>query len=125
MLPSGATDSCSPPTVTLTVGSPNCCASAGVRKIPLCPPAVMVREPSENTVGFAGPDSSSVRAFPVCRFVYVTVTKPVLRKVIDPSEALRTLKYDSSAGKATPTSNPQNDAGKGKGTGAPNCHSGP
>src|SRR5579859_6117217 len=125
MVPSAATDSVSLPTVTLTVGSPNRCASAGVRKIPLCPPAVTVREPSGNTVGFDGPDEFSVMVFPVARLVNENLTEPVLRKVVDPSEVLRILKNDLSTGKLTRILNPQNAADSVKGFAAANCHFGP
>src|SRR5215467_297180 len=79
------------PVVTLTVGSPNRCALAGVRNIKLCPLAAKVAEPSERTVNFEGPDKFSVMAFPVLRFVNEALAEPVKRRVMDPSETLRTL----------------------------------
>src|SRR5262249_28148695 len=69
----------------------------------------------------------AVMVFPVLRFVFVKVRLPVVRKVMDPSAALRILKYSLSTGKDTPIWNPQKSAGRmtGPGGGALNCHLGP
>src|SRR5262249_42997958 len=67
----------------------------------------------------------AVMVFPVLRFVFVKVKLPVTRRVIDPSAALRTLKYSLSTGKVTPIWNPQKSAGTVKGCPALNCHLGP
>jgi hypothetical protein len=54
----------------------------------------------------------ALEVFPVLRFVANTVNAPVLRKIMDPSPALRTLLYSLSTGKLSPTSNPQKSAGR-------------
>jgi hypothetical protein len=53
--------------------------------------AAKIAEPSGDKVTFTGPDTFSVMDFPVCRFVYETLKKPVWRKVIEPSEAFSNL----------------------------------
>jgi hypothetical protein len=126
MLPSGAAEPVTAPAVTLTVGSPNRFASAGARKTPVRPLTAKRAEPSANTVNFASPDTFSVMVFPVCRFVYETLKKPVRRKIIDPSEAFSSFSNLLSAWGVTRTLNPQNGAGKVKGCSAGrNCHLGP
>src|SRR5215470_456466 len=69
----------------------------------------------------------AVMVFPVLRFVFDKVKLPVMRRVMDPSAALRTLKYSLSTGKNTPIWNPQKSAGRmtSPGGGALNCHLGP
>src|SRR5215471_8006404 len=110
------TENASLPAVTLTVGSPNRVASAGDRmKGPFRPVCTSVIEPSEPMVAFPGPFSGTVMVFPVCRFVYETVTAPVKRKVMDPSAVLRTLVNSLLTGKLTRSLNPQTDAGRVKG----------
>ena len=59
------------------------------------------------------------------RLVFVTVSAPVMRKVMDPSAALRGLMYSLSTGKDTPIGNPQKSAGRVKGCPGTNCHLGP
>src|SRR5262249_18117376 len=125
MVPSGAVVWLNAPTVTLTVGSPNRLASAGARKTPTCPRSAKTMEPSEPTVTFPGPDKFSVMVLPVLTFVNEAELNPVTRKVIEPSEALRTLTNSLFTTGATRTLNPQNDAGKVKGSAAVNCHFGP
>ena len=107
------TENASRPAVTLTAGSPNRVASAGDRMNgPFRPVCTSVIAPSACMVAFPGPFSGTAMVFPVCRFVYETVTAPVKRNVVDPSAVLRTLVYSLLTGKATRTLNPQNEAGK-------------
>src|SRR5215467_15642993 len=114
------------PAVTLTVGSPNRCASAGDRmKGPFRPVCTSVKEPSGWPKNFPGPFSGTVMVFPVCRFVYETVTAPVKRNSMDPSAVLRTLVYSLLTTVVSRSLNPQNDAGRVKGAAGPICHLGP
>src|SRR5215470_13991750 len=101
----------SAPAVTLTGGSPNRFAWVAVRNSPLWPLAVTVAEPSAFVIIFPGPDTFSVMAVPVLRFVYVALREPVTSVITDPSEALSSLAYSLATGKVTPILNPQNDAG--------------
>jgi hypothetical protein len=48
-----------------------------------------------------------VPLFPVLRFVAVTLSTPVVRKIIDPSAAFRILVYSLSTGQLSPIGNPQ------------------
>src|SRR5215467_3986832 len=120
--PSAATVVVSAPAVTLTGGSPNRCACAAVRKFSLWPLAVMVTEPSAWVVSFPGPDTFSVMAFPVLRFVYVDLREPVTRVITDPSEALSSLAYSLATAKVTRILNPQNDGGTVNGLGCRSSH---
>jgi hypothetical protein len=54
-------------------------------KGPFRPVCTSVIEPSAYMVACPGPFSGTVMVFPVCRFVYETVTAPVNRNVVDPS----------------------------------------
>src|SRR5215469_5538410 len=126
MTPFAAIENVTLPTVTLTAGSPNRFASGGnTMKGPFRPVCTSVKEPSGWPKNFPGPFSGTVMVFPVCRFVYETVTAPVKRNVVDPSAVLRTLVYSLLTGKATRTLNPQNDAGRVKGGPPGGCHLGP
>src|SRR5215471_18614940 len=91
-------------------------------KGPFRPVCTSVKEPSGWPKNFPGPFSGTVMVFPVCRFVYETVTAPVKRKVVDPSAVLRTLVNSLLTGKATRSLNPQNDAGRVKGGPEGCCH---
>src|SRR5262249_46364647 len=113
------------PVVTLTVGSPNRCALAGVRNIKLCPLAAKVAEPSERTVTFEGPDKFTVMAFPVLRFVNEALEEPVKRMIMDPSEALRTLPNFLLATGAPRILNPHKNAGSVPPFAGVNCHLSP
>src|SRR6516164_10737099 len=125
MAPSAAIVRVTGPVVTVRVGRPNRCASAGRRNSPLWPFSVMVAEPSGAVVTFPGPDRFSVMAFPVRRLVNVAVSAPVVRVVIDPSAALRILAYSWWTGRVTPTLNPQYRASRVKGRTGTSCHWGP
>src|SRR5260370_33309410 len=90
---------------------------------PFRPVCTSVKEPSGWPKNFPGPFSGTVMVFPVCRFVYETVTAPVKRNVMDPSAVLRTWVNSLLTGKATRSLNPQNDAGRGKSGADPGgCH---
>src|SRR5689334_6604169 len=89
------------------------------------PSSSVVAEPSGKNVAVPGPEMFEVMVFPLLRFVFVTVSAPVMRKVIDPSAALRSLMYSLSTGKDTPIGNPQKSAGRVKGCPGTNCHLGP
>src|SRR5215468_3677913 len=82
-------------------------------------------EPSGFTVIFAGPDPFKVMVFPVSRFVNETVSVPVTRKVVDPSEVWSIVTNSLSATAAAPTSNPQYVAGRVKGAAGKTCQFGP
>src|SRR5215467_14819547 len=126
MLPAALAENASLPAVTLTVGSPNRFAWAGVRmKGPFRPVCTSVIEPSAPMVAFPGPFWGTVMAFPVCRFVYEAVTAPVNRNVVDPSAWWRTLVYSWLTGNATRSLNPQYNAGRVKGGPPGGCHLGP
>src|SRR5215813_9293503 len=126
MTPFAEIENVSLPAVTLTPGSPNRCWSAGARmKGPFRPVCTSVKEPSGWPKNFPGPFSGTVMAFPVCRFVYETVTAPVKRNVMDPSAVLRTLVNSLLTGKVTRSLNPQTDAGRVKGGPEGGSHLGP
>ena len=65
--PFAVSENLSAPAVTLTPGSLNRFASAGMRKTTECPWVAAVMEPSAWTVTFPGPDKFSVMVFPVLR----------------------------------------------------------
>jgi hypothetical protein len=74
-------------------------------------PAVVLAREGDGAVGvggyLGGPDTFSAMAFPVLRFVNVTLRAPVTRAIWDPSEPLSSLMYSLLRdGKVTPTANP-------------------
>src|SRR5262249_25639732 len=74
-----------------------------------------------NAVILPGPDAFSVTVFPVCSFVNETFKALVVRKIIDPSEALSTLVSSLMAGTAL-TLNPQYTAGTVPGSAGSSSH---
>src|SRR5215831_7276357 len=126
MTPFAEIENVSLPAVTLTAGSPNRAALVRVRmKGPFRPVCTSVKEPSGWPKNFPGPFSGTVMVFPVCRFLYETVTAPVKRKVMDPSAVLRILVYSLLTTVVTRSWNPQYDAGRVKGKEGPIVHLGP
>src|SRR5262249_9154354 len=89
------------------------------------PLSIAVTEPSGWVVSFAGPDTFSVMAFAVLRFVYVNLAEPVTRLIMEPSEALSSLMYSLPTGMVTRILNPHHDLGTVTGLPCSSCHLGP
>src|SRR5437588_3324947 len=107
------------------MGSPNCLAWAGVRANRVSPLNANTDEPSAKVVNLDGPEMFTVIVFPVPWFVSEAVKAPVVRVITDPSEALSSLLYSLLTGRLTPMSNPQNVAGRVKGSAGTTSHLGP
>src|SRR5215831_8385574 len=110
--------------MTLTVGMPNRFASAGVKNSPVWPVTSLAIEPSAYMVAFPGPDTFSVMAFPVLKFVNEIFKEPLSRTVKDPSADLSSLAYSLLTRKTTRTLKPQEDLSRVNGLACNNPHLG-
>ena len=69
--PSAVNDNVTEPALTNRVGRPNRFASGGSRAIAVSPSLAKTREPSADSVFFAGPEVLALIVFPVLRLVKV------------------------------------------------------